>query len=94
MSAKAPITANTNTNTEPALLADDVELLQVLVALDGALIMKSLHPVPMGLLDRAMQEVRRVLKPGGWLFVSELLRDVPAPGAGSAPRPRVTNYVE
>jgi ubiquinone/menaquinone biosynthesis C-methylase UbiE len=40
-------------------------------AFDGVVMMKSLHHVPVELLDRAMQEIRRVLKPGGWLYVSE-----------------------
>ena len=38
---------------------------------DGVLMMKSLHHVPVELMDRALAEVRRVLKPGGWLYVSE-----------------------
>jgi SAM-dependent methyltransferase len=38
---------------------------------DGALMLKSLHPVPVELMDRALGEVRRVLRPGGWLYVSE-----------------------
>ena len=38
---------------------------------DGVLMMKSLHHVPRGLLDAALAEVRRVLEPGGWLYVSE-----------------------
>jgi ubiquinone/menaquinone biosynthesis C-methylase UbiE len=38
---------------------------------DGIVMMKSLHHVPMELMDRAMAEIRRVLKPGGWLYVSE-----------------------
>ena len=40
-------------------------------AFDGVVMMKSLHHVPVTLLDRALAEVRRVLKPGGWLYVSE-----------------------
>jgi SAM-dependent methyltransferase len=40
-------------------------------AFDGVVMMKSLHHVPVEHLDRAMQEIRRVLKPGGWLYVSE-----------------------
>jgi ubiquinone/menaquinone biosynthesis C-methylase UbiE len=40
-------------------------------AYDGVVMMKSLHHVPIEHLDRAMQEIRRVLKPGGWLYVSE-----------------------
>jgi len=38
---------------------------------DGVLMMKSLHHVPAEHMDRALEEVRRVLKPGGWLYVSE-----------------------
>ena len=38
---------------------------------DGALMLKSLHHVPMPLMDPALAEVRRVLVPGGWLYVSE-----------------------
>ena len=38
---------------------------------DGVLMMKSLHHVPVPLLDRALAEARRVLRPGGWLYVSE-----------------------
>ncbi|WP_018992839.1 class I SAM-dependent methyltransferase [Aromatoleum toluclasticum] len=32
---------------------------------------KSLHHVPVGLMDRALAEIRRVLRPGGELYVSE-----------------------
>jgi ubiquinone/menaquinone biosynthesis C-methylase UbiE len=38
---------------------------------DGALMLKSLHHVPMPDLDTALSEVARVLKPGGWFYVSE-----------------------
>ena len=38
---------------------------------DGALMLKSLHHVPIGLMAQALSEVARVLKPGGWLYVSE-----------------------
>src|SRR5688572_11490861 len=38
---------------------------------DGVLMMKSLHHVPVEHMDRALAEVRRILKPGGWLYVSE-----------------------
>ena len=40
-------------------------------SIDGVVMMKSLHHVPMELLDRALGEIRRVLKPSGWLYVSE-----------------------
>ena len=49
--------------------ADDIPLPDA--AYDLAIMLKSLHHVPMGRLDRAMQEIRRVLKPGGTLYVSE-----------------------
>lgn len=38
---------------------------------DGALMLKSLHHVPVPLMDQALAEVARVLRPGGWLYVSE-----------------------
>lgn len=38
---------------------------------DGALMLKSLHHVPVGLMAQALSEVARVLNPGGWLYVSE-----------------------
>lgn len=40
-------------------------------AFDGVLMMKSLHHVPLDSLDQALREVRRVLKPGGWAYISE-----------------------
>jgi len=33
---------------------------------DGALMLKSLHHVPMPLMDTALDEMARVLRPGGW----------------------------
>ena len=38
---------------------------------DGAMMLKSLHHVPMAAMDAALAEVARVLKPGGWFYVSE-----------------------
>lgn len=38
---------------------------------DGALMLKSLHHVPMADMDQAMAELHRVLRPGAWLYVSE-----------------------
>ena len=38
---------------------------------DGALMLKSLHHVPVGLMAQALAEVARVLRPGAWLYVSE-----------------------
>lgn len=37
----------------------------------GVLMLKSLHHVPMPLMDQALGEIARVLVPGGWLYVSE-----------------------
>ncbi|MEY3954161.1 MAG: hypothetical protein RLZZ397_1041 [Pseudomonadota bacterium] len=42
---------------------------------DLALMLKSLHHVPMPLMDQALNEVARVLKPGAWLYVSEPVYD-------------------
>ncbi|MCB2018212.1 MAG: class I SAM-dependent methyltransferase, partial [Hydrogenophaga sp.] len=38
---------------------------------DGAMMLKSLHHVPLDGMDIAMAEVARVVKPGGWFYVSE-----------------------
>lgn len=38
---------------------------------DLALMLKSLHHVPVPLMPQALAEVARVLRPGGWLYVSE-----------------------
>jgi len=38
---------------------------------DGVMMLKSLHHVPIHLLDQALAEIARVLAPGGWLYVSE-----------------------
>lgn len=42
---------------------------------DLALMLKSLHHVPLALLDQALAEVWRVLRPGGCLYVSEPVYD-------------------
>lgn len=44
---------------------------------DLALMLKSLHHVPLRLLDQALSEVARVLCPGGLLYVSEPVYDGP-----------------
>lgn len=44
---------------------------------DLALMLKSLHHVPLPLLDQALSEVARVLRPGGHLYVSEPVYDGP-----------------
>jgi SAM-dependent methyltransferase len=38
---------------------------------DGALMLKSLHHVPVDAMHAALSEVARVVRPGGWLYVSE-----------------------
>lgn len=38
---------------------------------DGAMMLKSLHHVPLDGMDLALAEVARVVKPGGWFYVSE-----------------------
>jgi SAM-dependent methyltransferase len=40
-------------------------------AFDLVLMLKSLHHVPVAQLDRALDEVARVLRPGGWFYASE-----------------------
>jgi SAM-dependent methyltransferase len=40
-------------------------------SVDVALMLKSLHHVPVERMDAALAEVARVLVPGGWLYVSE-----------------------
>lgn len=42
---------------------------------DLALMLKSLHHVPLAQLDAALAETHRVLRPGGWLYVSEPVFD-------------------
>lgn len=38
---------------------------------DGVMMLKSLHHVPLQLMDQALAEIARLLVPGGWLYVSE-----------------------
>lgn len=38
---------------------------------DGVMMLKSLHHVPMEAMDEALDEIARILVPGGWLYVSE-----------------------
>jgi len=40
-------------------------------SVDVVLMFKSLHHVPLDLMETAMQEIRRVLKPGGLAYISE-----------------------
>lgn len=40
-------------------------------SVDVVFMFKSLHHVPIDLMDRAMREIRRVLKPGGLAYISE-----------------------
>ena len=42
-------------------------------SVDGVVMMKSLHHVPMESLDAALAEIARVLKPGAWFYASEPL---------------------
>lgn len=49
--------------------ADDIPFAEG--TFDLALMLKSLHHVPPARLDRALDEVARVLRPGGWLYASE-----------------------
>lgn len=44
-------------------------------SIDLALMLKSLHHVPPDLLDQSLAEVARVLRPGGWFYVSEPVYD-------------------
>ncbi len=46
-------------------------------SVDVVLMLKSLHHVPANALDEALQEVARVLVPGGTLYVSEPVADGP-----------------
>ncbi len=40
-------------------------------SIDVVIMLKSLHHVPMELMDQAMTEIARVLKPGGMAYISE-----------------------
>ncbi len=40
-------------------------------SIDIVIMLKSLHHVPLELMDQAMQEISRVLKPGGLAYISE-----------------------
>ncbi len=44
-------------------------------AFDGAMMLKSLHHVPTDAMDDALDELARVLRPDGWLYVSEPVYD-------------------
>lgn len=55
--------------------ADDIPFPDA--SFDVATMFKSLHHVPLERLDRALAEVRRVLVPGGLLYVSEPLAEGP-----------------
>jgi SAM-dependent methyltransferase len=44
---------------------------------DLALMLKSLHHVPLDLMDQGLAEIRRVLRPGGHLYASEPVFDGP-----------------
>lgn len=57
------------------LLASATSVPCVDARFDLALMLKSLHHVPMHGMGRALDEVARVLKPGGWLYVSEPVYD-------------------
>ncbi len=44
-------------------------------SVDVVFMFKSLHHVPLDLMDHSMSEIRRVLKPGGMLYISEPIFD-------------------
>jgi len=49
--------------------AQDIPLADASV--DVVMMFKSLHHVPMALMDQSMHEIARVLKPGGYAYISE-----------------------
>ena len=49
--------------------AEDIPLANESV--DVVFMFKSLHHVPVELMDQAMREIRRVLRPGGFVYISE-----------------------
>ena len=51
--------------------AEDIDCADASV--DGVMMFKSLHHVPVEAMPRALREIHRILKPGGFLFVSEPL---------------------
>jgi SAM-dependent methyltransferase len=42
-------------------------------SVDGVMMFKSLHHVPLAVMPRALREIHRILKPGGFLYVTEPL---------------------
>jgi ubiquinone/menaquinone biosynthesis C-methylase UbiE len=52
-------------------LAGAQEIPAAAATFDIALMFKSLHHVPLDLMVPALHEIRRVLKPGGYLYISE-----------------------
>ena len=44
---------------------------------DGITLFKSLHHVPVAAMDEAFRQMQRVLRPGGWLFISEPVYEGP-----------------
>ena len=48
-------------------------MLYEVITVDVVLMFKSLHHVPVDLMDQALREIRRVLKPDGLVYISEPL---------------------